>query len=416
MKQTKHTLITVFALIGMLFIFPPSHLRADEEKALTEALKKDLQDINNYSPFVEFLKLNPPQKNTWAYIEEKGKTRHDDWKKAAEAGIPEGQVLLGLYYYCQSGIGKPVGAVDADLAKEFHKKSVKLYRQAAEQGNADGQYHYAGWSHQDNGGQGGYKEYLQSASVWYRKAAEQGHARAQYALADALYYTEYKGEVGLGWTEGTAVERAKWFLKAAEQGLAEAQEATGMMYGGWGNEVPRNPVKMAEWYLKAAEQGLPLAMVRVGLGYLEGREDSGFSLDYVKAAEWFQKAADLDDSWGEHYLGVCYLEGKGVAKDVEKALELFRHATREGGLNFPGAHYRIAWCYATGTGVEQDIEEALRWIREAEERFSLLPSRNIIDGDKVAALKKMIEEEQQAPWTHRIWNWLTGKNREIRVR
>ena len=170
LKFSRQSSISVFALIGMLLVLSPSHLRADEEKALTEALKKDLQDINNYSPFKDFHKLYPASKDTWAYLMEKSETRLEDWKKAADAGIPEGQVLLGHYYLRQGGRDRNI-----DLAKE----GKKLYRKAAEQGNADGQYHYAGWSHYyDN----------DNPADWYRKAAEQGHARAQYALAEALHY------------------------------------------------------------------------------------------------------------------------------------------------------------------------------------------------------------------------------------
>ena len=395
MKHTKYTMISI--ALGMAIVLLPSALRADEEttNTLTEALKKDLHDINNYSPFAHFFRTEPPYKNTWAYIEEKGKTRFDDWKKAAEAGIPEGQVLLGHYYYSQTGIGKLAGEVDADLAKEFWEKSVKLYRQAAEQGNADGQFHYAGWSQSDN------NDNLTDTD-WYRKAAEQGHARAQYEFAEKLRY----GPEG---REGMTLEIMGWYRKAAEQGLADAQWMVGMSYRGWGKDFPYDPAKAAEWYHKAAEQGLRPTMSGLGLFYMEGE---GVPQDYDKAAEWFQKAADLCDSWGEHYLGVCYLEGKGVAKDVEKAVELFRKSARNEGQNFPGAYYRLGWCYATGTGVEQDIEEALRWLREYQEKYR----PDILYADEVAVLLKKIEDEQNRSWMHRAWNWLTGMNSEIRIR
>jgi len=41
MKQTRYTLITVFALIGMLFVLSPSHLRADEIRIMSKAFQMD---------------------------------------------------------------------------------------------------------------------------------------------------------------------------------------------------------------------------------------------------------------------------------------------------------------------------------------------------------------------------------------
>ena len=68
MKQTTHTLITVFALIGMLLVFAPSHLRADEIKIMSKAFQMD--DYVIVEPLFDNLSLNNEWKTSMESAEE----------------------------------------------------------------------------------------------------------------------------------------------------------------------------------------------------------------------------------------------------------------------------------------------------------------------------------------------------------
>ena len=64
----------------------------------------------------------------------------------------------------------------------------------------------------------------------------------------------------------------------------------------------------------------------------------------------------------QYNLGCCYVNGDGVAKDITKAVELFRKAAEQGnGM----AQYNLGCCYANGSGVAKDKVEAVKWLRIA---------------------------------------------------
>jgi len=411
MQRTRFTTISIFTILGVFVVLSLSIIRAGEEyaeaKRLAEAAKKDLHDFNNYDPtFGYFHGTRSNSKNTWKYFEEESKTRLDDWQRAAEAGIPEGQVLLGIYYLRSTrnfGASEPT----REEGEKIVKASLELFHKAAEQDNADGQYWYGNWCH-----------YVNDDKIkWYRKAAEQGHVRAQYELAQAFRDASYKNDAERreGWEES-----AKWYLKAAEQGHAESQWITGMNYRVATMNFPYDEEESAKWYRKAAEQGVSPAMSSLGICYLEG---DGVPQDAKKAVEWFYKAVEIEQLGAEqgnsramHYLGECYLVGNGVDQNAEKAVEWFRKSTAQA-HPFPGAWYKLGWCYATGTGVPQDKEEAMKWLREAEEKF---PFRRKYSNETVALLKKLeagVEingKDDESPSS--FWRWLFGETQGTGVR
>ncbi|MGE5789250.1 MAG: tetratricopeptide repeat protein, partial [Syntrophaceae bacterium] len=113
----------------------------------------------------------------------------------------------------------------------------------------------------------------------YRQAAEQGDAAAQ-ALVGGMYL------VGEGVPRDYA-EAAKWYRKAAEQGNADAQYNLGGLYAN-GQGVPRDCAEAAKWYRKAAEQGNADAQYDLGVMYADGQ---GVPRDYVLAYMLFDLAA-----------------------------------------------------------------------------------------------------------------------------
>ena len=147
------------------------------------------------------------------------------------------------YYYGRNG------------KKQDYAEAVRYYREAAEQGHADAQYHLGicyYWGH-------GVDASETEAVKWYRKAAEQGHADAQYRLGFCYEY-------GRGVDE-SKTEAVKWYRKAAEQGHADAQYRLGFCYE-YGRGVDESKTEAVKWYRKAAEQGDLMAKIGLRrLGY-----------------------------------------------------------------------------------------------------------------------------------------------------
>lgn len=88
-------------------------------------------------------------------------------------------------------------------------------------------------------------DYVAAYRLW-RPAAEQGNAELQFKLGTM-------SEWGLGVAPDYR-EAVKWYHKAAEQGHAEAQFTLGFMYGA-GQGVQQDDVHAYAWYELAAERG-----------------------------------------------------------------------------------------------------------------------------------------------------------------
>ena len=103
-------------------------------------------------------------------------------------------------------------------AYDAHKKgddaeAVRLWRRAAEKGNASAQYNL-GWAHAN--GRGVAQNDVEAVR-WFRLAAEQDHVLAQYNLA-------WMYENGRGVAKDLD-EAIRWYRKAAENGDEKAQNA-----------------------------------------------------------------------------------------------------------------------------------------------------------------------------------------------
>jgi Holliday junction DNA helicase RuvB subunit len=119
---------------------------------------------------------------------------------------------------------------------------LKWYRKAAELGDAEDQFQWAGAL--ASGLLGVAKDFVEAAK-WFRKAAEQGHPTAQFNVG-ACYWN------GQGVTKDHA-EGVKWFLKAAGQGDADSQKVLGQCYE-QGDGVAQDLVEACRWMALAAVQ------------------------------------------------------------------------------------------------------------------------------------------------------------------
>jgi TPR repeat protein len=159
---------------------------------LAESVKKDLQELEVH---------DARGGDTTKFLKAKGKDQFDTWKKAAESGIPEGQVLFGLCYYCGTNVA------------EDYEEGIKWFRKADEQGNVValcllGHCYYYG---------DGVPEDEKEALRLYRKAAAQGYAEAQYKVGDCYFY-------GSGGLPEDEEEGIRWYRLAAEQGYVAENE------------------------------------------------------------------------------------------------------------------------------------------------------------------------------------------------
>jgi TPR repeat protein len=227
-------------------------------------------------------------------------------------------------------------------AAQNDQQDIELYRQAAEQGDANAQYNLAMMYFN---GQGVARDYEQAAK-WFTKAAEQGLAEAQCNLG--LMYSEGKG------VTQDYLKTFKWYTKAAEQGLAEAQNNLGTIYR-TGKGVAPNNEQAVKWFRRAAEQGYAEAQNNLGSMYNNGM---GVARDYKQAFHWYTKAAEQGNALAQSNLGQMYDAGNGVVRDHKQAAEWFRKSAEQG--NFLG-QYNLALMYYNGRGVPKDYVEAYKW-------------------------------------------------------
>lgn len=212
---------------------------------------------------------------------------------------------------------------EADTPDYNIMRSAGYYKQAANKGNLEGNYHLGLLYYKEKFGQG--EEALKQAFYTFKEAADKEHAPSMYELA-----TMYEKGAGFPKDMGQAVNL---YRKSGHLGYAPAQMQVGILYEN-GILVPKNETLAAAWYTKAAEQGYPPAqyllagMYRQGIGIPQnlkqaqllyesaaktGLVDAQYDLgifyllksefqDYNKAEYWLQKAADQNDTGAREML------------------------------------------------------------------------------------------------------------------
>ena len=324
----------------------------------SQSVKNDLRDWFDYTK---------THTGTMTDLEKQFDTKRADkfesWKRAADAGIPEGQILIGLCHVYGAGVPK-----DDAVATQWIRK-------AAEQGNAIGQ----GMLGSRYSVGTGVARDAEEGVKWVLKSAEQGFAESQWMLS--IFY-------GNGW--GVPEDEAKsveWLIKAAEQGHVEAQFDLGRHYAkkisASSNFVSRtwNQTQATKWFLQAAERGRPHQWHQLGMYYANGWLGPRNAAEAVK---WYRKAADQGWANAQFDLAECYREGNGVPKDAAEAekwyhtaAETYRKETERG---YFWAQYRLGVLYHEGKGVPQDDAEAVKWLRLAGDFEDATKLLNKIEG------------------------------------
>jgi TPR repeat protein/tRNA A-37 threonylcarbamoyl transferase component Bud32 len=311
-----------------------------------DELKKAPKAADDYADvladFEEYLRVWR-RNGTRPYLEQAAPQRIQRWRKAAEQGVAEAQVMLGDCY--EQGLG----------AGQDYAEAMKWYRKAADLGNAVAMiqigYLYCN-------GQGVGQDYAE-AMKWYRKAADLGDAVAM-VLVGSLY------DSGRGVAQDYA-EALKWYRKAIDLGSTVAMINIGVLYQeGWG--VAQDYAEAMKWYRKAADLGEESAMNNIGFLYKDGL---GVAQNYAEAMRWYRKAADLGDADAMFFVGLLYQYGHG---DYVEALKWYRKAADLGVATAMG---RIGMMYVEGQGVKQDKAEGKRWLSMAAERGNDQAKKNL---------------------------------------
>ena len=148
----------------------------------------------------------------------------------------------------------------------------------------------------------------------FRQAAELGDAEAQFELADVFR------------ADNDPATAFDWDIKAAERGYPKAQYNVAVCYRDGIGTSP-NPGKQFYWYQKAAENSIAEAKCGLAICYLHG---TGTSQDFEKAIYWFQQASNDGHTEAKIRLAGAYTEGIGVPVDKEKGLAFLREAAALG--------------------------------------------------------------------------------------
>ena len=252
-----------------------------------------------------------------------------------------------------------------------YEEKLKLYREAAEQGNVIAQNNL-GVYYRD--GLGVAKD-LNEAARYFKLSAEKNYAPAQYNLG-LLYYNENNMD-----------EAGKYFRLAADNGDSRAAVYLGFMaYSvknykeaaflyrqaaenknpvGFNNlaalylngqGVDKNLNEALSLYTKAAELGLNAAKYNAGSLYLNNK-------DYNNAFKWLKAAAeDGNNAAALSDLGYMYEMGFGVNKNYIEAVKYYRKAAAKG---YAVAMFNLGEAYSSGTGVTKDKAQAEEWYKKA---------------------------------------------------
>ena len=195
-------------------------------------------------------------------------------EKAANAGNPDAQFTLAMYY--QDGV-----AVEPNI-----KKAVEWYKRSASNGKGKWQCDALNalalltFNGVDTG------ETEAGAYEWVTNSAIQGNLHACFVLG--MYHQK------IGYTEEDQRIAKAFFETSAEQGFAKAQLMLGILYS-TGRYIHHDQEKAFSWVQKAAHQNYPDAQLLLSVFYEKG---VGTAVDNNLSKEWRLKAENQAKSNG----------------------------------------------------------------------------------------------------------------------
>ena len=219
------------------------------------------------------------------------------------------------------------------------------WKQAAEQGDADGLYYMGVYYGTGDVVAQDYKKSI----TYLEQAADKGHLDAIFQLG--VYYM-----FGFG-VEKDMHKAIQLFELAADNDHCEAAAWAGQIYESGTYGIKTDYKKSFKYYMIAAKQDHQEAMWYVIQGYLYGQ---GTKRDYAKAWEWVEKAESLG------YYKISFLYGMFLFEEGEEyyedALEYFIDGVSH---DIPIAYLMMAKMAIKGyCKTDDNIAEAKDWLKK----------------------------------------------------
>ena len=171
------------------------------------------------------------------------------------------------------------------------------------------------------------------AARLYKLAADQGDAAGQSALGAFYSY-------GRGGLPNDDREAARLFQLAAVQGNVGAQNYLGVFYRDGRGGLPKNDRMAALLFRVAADQGNDGAQNNLGVFYRDGR--GGLQKDDSEAARLFRLSANQGNDGGQVNLAIFYEHGLGgLLVDKAQAVRLYTLAADQGNITARAALHRL---------------------------------------------------------------------------
>lgn len=245
-------------------------------------------------------------------------------------------------------------------AKAEHERAFKLYAIAAEAGMPEAERELGLYYLRGDGT--GFRSPTEAAR-WLSMAAEKGDVKAQSTLG-GLYANGFQSDAATDlFSEAKAdkvdIEAAlKWTLLAAEANDPDAQALAGYLYATGPQEI-QDIALSKYWYNLAAQAGKPQG--HLGLGTLTLLEATTDELTFSAVAH-IRAAAEADLATGHFYLGLVYERAIGVHADLGLAAHHYEIAAQKGVRN---AQFRYGIMLFNGLGVTPNKVEGETWLRRA---------------------------------------------------
>ncbi len=234
--------------------------------------------------------------------------------------------------------------IDIKASKNL-EEDFAHWKQAAEEGDADGLYYMGAYY-----GTGDVvSQDYQKSVAYFEQAAEKGHL-------DAIFQLGVYSMFGFG-VKKDIHKAIQLFELAADNGHCEAAAWAGQIYETGTYGVRKNYKKSFKYYMIAAKHDNEEAVWYVIYGYLHGQ---GTKKDHTKALEWLQKADELG------YYMISFLFGVYLFNEGEEyhdaALKLFIDGVNH---QIPKAYLMMSKMAVRGYCRTDDyIGEAKEWLHK----------------------------------------------------
>lgn len=219
-------------------------------------------------------------------------------ERAAQAGLPEAQLVLAHMYH--DGIVHPKNI----------RKSVAWYKKAAENGNADAMEILACLFEKGEG----VTKSPQSALKWHREAAKNGNDEALFRLG-VLHYTGT-------FLKADHAEAFRCFKQAAQFGNAAAWYNVAFMLK-TGDGTTQDSNESVKWFKRSAMTGNSQAQMNLGVMYANG---DGVETDLEEAHFWFELArlcGNTDAGQGIEHTS-AHLDEAAIDRAVRRAQNTYK--------------------------------------------------------------------------------------------